>query len=241
MHAPDGRAPQFIAPLIFPAKPGAPFMAIANTQSVRTLPDGSTVTLHSERVVARDLDGRVFEERRAFTPKGKESRVLALDYVDPYAKSLTRCFPGPNYCGIYDYHMPFPGLPGRLGLQPDGTTYITRENLGIDAFAGLEVQRSRDTTTLATETVGNSRTILRSCDYWYSSALGVNVQVKRHDPRDGDQTLWLSDLTLSAPAPDTFKLPQGFRMIDMRGTGAVPGLVVNQWRPPLQTSTPPQQ
>ncbi len=81
----------------------------------------------------------------------------------------------------------------RAGQQPDKTTFLTREDLGVDTFAGLEVQRSRETFTIYRETVGNTKTILRTVDYWYSPALGVNVQVKRHDPRDGDQTLWLDE------------------------------------------------
>lgn len=240
-HAPDGRAPKFVAPLVFPPKPGAPFMAIARMVEVQILPDGSTVTRHNERAVARDADGRVFEERRAFAPgRGPEaSRLLATDFVDPQAKTLHRCFPGPNYCEIYDYFFRMPA-PMPAGLQPDKTTYLTRENLGTETFAGVETQHSRETFTLYTESVGNSKTILRTVDYWYSAELGVNVQVKRHDPRDGDQTLWLTDLTGSAPEPSTFNLPDGYRMVDLTNTGAVPGPVVNRWRAPAPTQKAPQ-
>ena len=107
------------------------------------------------------------------------------------------------------------------GLQPDKTTFVTRENLGVDTFAGIEVQRSRETTTVYKETIGNTRTILRTVDYWYSPALGVNVQVKRHDPRDGDQTLWLTDVSLTASEPDTYKAPADYRVFDRRMSAAV--------------------
>jgi hypothetical protein len=103
-----------------------------------------------------------------------------------------------------------------VGLQPDRTTYLTRENLGTDTFAGLEVQRSRETLTVGSESEGNTRTMVRTVDYWYSPALGVNVQVKRHDPRDGDQTLWLTDVSLNAPDPEIFKIPADFSVVDHR-------------------------
>jgi hypothetical protein len=235
-HAPDGRAPQLIAPLIFPARPGAPFMAIAKTTWVRTLPDGSTVTVHNERVVARDADGRVYEERRTFVPvdSDRQTRVTAEDFIDPAARTLTRCFPGPNYCEIYDHRTPPAAVTANPGLQPDRMTYIAREDLGADSFDNVEVQHSRDTTTMSAGDVGNSKTIVRSVEYWYAPSLGINLQVKRHDPRDGDQTLWLSDLSPTAPAPETFQPPQGYRMIDLRGTGAVPGPVNNRWSPPAR-------
>jgi hypothetical protein len=106
------------------------------------------------------------------------------------------------------------------GRQPDKTTFLTREDLGVDTFAGLDVQKSSETTTLYRESVGNTRTILRTVEYWYSPALGVNVQVKRHDPRDGDQTLWLTDVSLTAADPDKFKAPADYRIIDHRPPAA---------------------
>src|ERR1700759_3532696 len=102
------------------------------------------------------------------------------------------------------------------GPQPDGKTYLTREDLGAETFAGLEVRPSRETLTIYSQAVGNTKTILRTVEYWYSPALGVNVQVKRHDPRDGDQTLWLTDVSLDAPEPEKFKVPADYRVVDFR-------------------------
>jgi hypothetical protein len=221
MHAPDGQAPLLISPLYFPPKPNAPFTAVAKTMVVRTLPDGSTITSQNERHVARDADGRIFEERVTFVPVPNDGprkmRVHAVDYTDPVSHTWYHCDTGFKVCQLNEYHNEFVEAVARpVGLQPDQRTYLTRENLGTDTFAGLDVQRSRETLTLATESVGNTRTILRTVDYWYSPELGVNVQVKRHDPRDGDQTLWLTDVSLSAPEPEIFKIPADFSVVDHR-------------------------
>ncbi len=221
VHAPDGRAPLLISPLYFPPKPNAPFTAVAKTIVVRTLPDGSTVTSQNARHVARDADGRIFEERVTFVPVPDDGpqkmRVHAVDYSDPLNHTSYRCDTFSKVCQLREYRDEFVADMARpVGLQPDKRTYLTREDLGTDTFAGLEVQRSRETLTMATESVGNTRTILRTVDYWYSPELGVNVQVKRHDPRDGDQTLWLTDLSLSAPDPQIFKVPADFRVVDHR-------------------------
>lgn len=220
VHAPDGRAPQFISPLYFPPKTHAPFSAVARTVWVRTLPDGSTVTSQNERRVARDGDGRIFEERVTFVPVPNDGthkmRVYATDYSDPVDHTRYHCDRYTKVCNLFAYYPQMTDVVIPAGLQPDGTTYLTREDLGTDTFAGLQVQRSRETTTLYSGTVGNTRSILRTVDYWYSPELGLNMQVKRHDPRDGDQTLWISDVSLSAPDATTFQVPADYRIIDHR-------------------------
>lgn len=226
VHAPDFRAPERIAPLYFPAMANAPFSAIAHTTWVRTLPDGSSETHENARVVARDGEGRVFQERRTFVPApnptNQQSLAYAAEYTDPVKHVIYRCRPQGRLC----HESAFYGVGQqelRPGLQPDGTTYLTRENLGVDTFAGLDVGRTRETFTFYRASVGNTKTILRTVDYWYSPALGVNVKVVRHDPRDGDQTLWLSDIVQSAPEERWFQVPAGYQVIDDRRASPAPG------------------
>jgi hypothetical protein len=219
-HAPDFRAQQKIAPLYLAPKLNAPFMAIAKTLWVQTLPDGSTVTRQNERVVARDMEGRIFQERRTFIPvpdDGKQQSVAYLnEYSDPVAETIYSCVPGPRFCNLTTYFASVnePVVP--VGLQRDGISYLTRENLGVDTFEGLPVQRSRETFTFFKDKIGNTKTILRVVDYWYSPALGINVKVVRHDPRDGDQTLWLTNISTTAADPSTFQVPAGYQIYDRR-------------------------
>jgi hypothetical protein len=63
---------------------------------------------------------------------------------------------------------------------------------------------------------------LRTVEYRYSPALGINVQVKRHDPRDGDQTLWLTKISLTAADPGTFKVPADYQIFDRRAPQPMP-------------------
>ena len=226
-HAPDYRAQKLIAPLDFPPKPDAPFTEIARTTWVQILPDGSTVTYQNERVVARDMDGRIFQERRTFIPvpgDGKQqSLVRMVDYTDPLEHTFYRCNPYGKVCNLFPYYEPVTEPLRPAGLQPDGMSYLTRENLGTDTFEGIDVQRSRETFTFYKQSVGNTSTILRTVDYWYSPALGINVKVVRHDPRDGDQTLWLSDISESVADPQYFKVHAGYRIVDHRAVAAQPG------------------
>ena len=42
------------------------------------------------------------------------------------------------------------------------------------------------------------------------------MQIKRHYPHDGDQTLWLTNISLSTTDSEKFKIPEGNRIIDYR-------------------------
>lgn len=218
-HAPDHRAPQYISPLYFGPKANAPFAATAKTEWVKILPDNSTVTAWNQRSVARDMDGRIFQERTSFVPQGsnREPQVRVVEYSDPLQHTIYTCNTDSKTCNLHNY---FPRQTAEQlapeGLQKDGTTYLTRENLGTETYEGIEVERSRETFTFYKLTIGNTRTILRTVEYWYSPALDVNLKVARRDPRDGDQTLWLTDITMSAPAPETFEVPGEFRVYDRR-------------------------
>jgi hypothetical protein len=221
LHAPDGRAPRFIRPLYFGPKPNAPFTAIARTQWVQIMPDNSTITSSNARVVARDMDGRIFQERRTFVTNDTrdESHIRVVEYTDPLEHTYYSCNPHSKICFLNNYNSPemTEGLTP-VGLQPDGRSFLTRENLGTDTYEGLEVQCSRETLTYYKQTIGNTSTILRTVEYWYSPALGVNVKVVRHDPRDGDQTLWLTGIDLGALDPATFKVPDDYQVFDRRMT-----------------------
>lgn len=228
-HAPDFRAQQKLAPLYFPPKPNAPFMAVAKTLWVQTLPDGSTVTRQNERVVARDMDGRIFQERRTFIPVPDDGKQQSIAYVneftDPLAHTMYSCFPATKVCNLAYYFDRANQPPVPAGLQRDGVSFLTREDLGVDTFEGIEVQRTRETFTFFKQKIGNTKTILRVVDYWYSPALGINVKVVRHDPRDGDQTLWLSDISTTAADPSTFQVPSGYQIYDRRTSPIVHGMV----------------
>jgi hypothetical protein len=225
-HAPDHRAQKLVAPLDFPPKPNAPFTATAKTISVEILPDGSTVTHQNERAVARDMDGRIFQERRFFVPVpavgDQRSRLRMLDYTDPIEHTLYTCDPYQKVCNLRSYFEPVSQPLRPAGLQPDGMTYLTRENLGSDTFEGIDVQLSRETFTFYKQSIGNTNTILRTVEYWYAPSLGINVKVVRHDPRDGDQTLWLENISQTAPDPQQFKVPEDYRVIDHRAAAAQP-------------------
>ena len=69
-HAPDGGTFTRIQSIAVLPLTNASFSATVTTEWTRILADGSTATLKNHRTIARDSTGRVFEERRSFSPTG---------------------------------------------------------------------------------------------------------------------------------------------------------------------------
>src|ERR1700744_361111 len=103
-HAPDGRVRERLESIMISPQPNAPFTATVTTEWTKILPDDSTQTIWNHRTVARDSSGRVFEERRYFTPDGdkRETLLQEVDFTDPIEHVRTVCFPMRKMCNQYN-------------------------------------------------------------------------------------------------------------------------------------------
>jgi hypothetical protein len=95
------------------------------------------------------------------------------------------------------------------------------ENLGTQLIEGVSAEGSRATTTWAIGSVGNDREIVVTNETWSSRQLGVVVLTKTVDPRYGDTTMKLTDISLAEPDPALFMLPVDYTIKDM-GVNAAP-------------------
>jgi hypothetical protein len=207
----------YIAPL-----PNAPFTATVTAGWTRSLEDGGTLTIQNHRKVARDSSGRVFQERRWLVPNGdtKESPISELDFGDPNLHELYICFPQQRVCRLHTYNAVTEFSLQQPGELPGGQGKLTREDLGKNTLEGLEVVGTRETMTFDANTFGNNRPLTVTKEFWYSQQLGINLMVKRVDPRHGTQIFSVSEIKRVAPAPTTFQLPQGYAIQDLRSTPA---------------------
>ena len=223
-HAPDGTTMERINNIDIPPLPNAPFTATVTAGWTRTLEDGGTLTTQNHRMVARDSSGRIFQERRYLIPNGdtKTSPLSELDFSDPTLHELYICFPAERVCRLLNYSAPTEFNLMQPGELPNHSGKLTREDLGKNTLEGMEVVGTRETMTLDANTVGNSRPLAITKEFWYSSQLGINLLVKRSDPRHGTQIFSVSEIKLAAPNPTTFQLPQGYAIQDMRTSPARP-------------------
>jgi hypothetical protein len=218
LHAPDGNSFTRIVSIFIAPIPNAPFTATVSTEWTRQTSDGATIVVKNHRMVARDSQGHVFEERRRFVPADSNSPSLLfqMDYVDPSRQTRTVCFPTSQVCDIYNFFAPVSEAILPVGPLPDGKRYLSREDLGKGEIEGLETIGTRETITAAPGTVGNDREVARTKEFWYSPKLGVNLVVKRFDPLQGTQVFTVSNISLAEPDARLFVLPAKFRVIDQR-------------------------
>jgi hypothetical protein len=219
-HAPDGGTMERVQSVFIPTNPGAPFTAVVTTEWTRIMPDGSMGTMKNHRTVARDSLGRVFQERRYFSPDGDKqvTRLDQLDYQDPTLHQMLICHPFSRVCDMYRYDMPTAVALPKVGPLPNGTGTVTQEELGRKTIDNVEVVGSREVTTLNAGVMGNEKPEPIVKEFWYSPRLGVNVITKRFDPRaSAIQNFVVGNINLAEPNPKMFEPPAGYRIVPMDG------------------------
>jgi len=224
-HAEDGGVRgEVLESIVVPPKANAPFTLLLQTEWVRTLPDGGTITTENQRRIARDTNGRIYEERWFLVPKnGKiKSQMTTIQISDPNTHTLYNCFmlDGMNQCVLSGYSPTTSAVynfqGSSTGKLPDDAGSIIREDLGKQLVAGVETTGTRSSVIHNPNVFGNDRKVIIEREFWYSPKLGINLISKRSDPRIGTQTFTATNLILSEPDPKLFDLPEGFRVVDRR-------------------------
>jgi hypothetical protein len=221
----DGGTSEYLESIVIPPKAQAPFTLLLETEWVKTLSDGGTMTLVNKRRIARDRQGRIYQERWLLVPKnGKgESEMTTIQIADPEKHTLYNCFMNSRrrcalsiYSGSTNAIYKFQGPPS--GPLPDDEGFALHEDLGQQVFAGLETTGTRDKVVYNPGAVGNDQIMKVEREFWYSPQLGFNLLSKRSDPRIGTQTFTVTNVTTSEPDPNLFNLPDGFSVVDQRQT-----------------------
>ena len=224
VQAEDGGVSETLESIVIPPKLQAPFTLTLETEWIRTLSDGGTITFVNKRRIARDAKGRIYQERWALVPKnGKaESMMTAIQIADPNAHTLYNCFPlaQTKHCDLImytassstDYTVASPAT----GPLPGDRGFALHEDLGKQFIAGVETVGTRDATTYNPGLFGNDRKVTIEREFWHSPQLGVNLLSIRSDPRIGKQTFTVSTVILGEPDLSLFELPAGLTVVDRR-------------------------
>jgi hypothetical protein len=226
-YAEDGGAHgEILESIVVPPKPSSPFTLLLQTEWVRELHDGGSITTINKRQIARDTEGRIYMERWFLVPKDGDVKSLmtTIQIADPNSHTLYNCFilDPKKRCELVTYTpspntvFKFQGPP--TGPLPNGAGEVIHEDLGNQLVAGLETTGTRDTVIWNAGLFGNDRKMTIEREFWYSPKLGFNLLSKRSDLRIGKQTFTVTNLILSEPDPKLFDLPEGFKIVDRRQT-----------------------
>jgi hypothetical protein len=87
---------------------------------------------------------------------------------------------------------------------------VNRESLGRQAIEGVEAEGTRVTFTIAAGKIGNERPIVTVNERWYSPELQTVVLSKNSDPRMGETTYRLTNISRGEPDPSLFQVPTDY-------------------------------
>jgi len=220
---------------------GAPYSATQTTERIQTLADGTHITQPGQKIVIyRDSVGRMRTETTLRNPDplgSNEPGPVEVTIVDPVAgfryqfnlkdKVIQRfAIPAPR---LATAPRPPANAPPQ-GIAPTGvvggirptTGVVARnhpnassESLGSQMIEGVTAEGTRITTTFAVGTIGNDREIVVSNEMWFSKQLGITVWRKASDPRSGDSTTKLANISLVEPDAVLFVPPADYSIKDM--------------------------
>jgi len=224
-------SPSFVGAGGIRAVPGAPFSADEVTDDVQTLADGTHITHTFTRKVYRDSAGRTRMERPMGRPgtDGADAPTI-IEISDPVAHvrylftTADKIVHKQSLGGSLA-----PSQPGGTGARPRRTepspdfnrAQRTVENLGSDTMEGLPVEGRRFTTTWpAGSLMGNDGPIAIVNESWLSPELHLEVLSKTIDPRSGEHTQKLTNISRDEPDPSLFQPPADYT-VTQDGPGGV--------------------
>jgi hypothetical protein len=88
------------------------------------------------------------------------------------------------------------------------------ESLGTQFMEGVAVEGTRTTVTIPAGQIGNERPINIVSERWFSPDLKVLVMSRQSDPRFGETTYRLTNLTRAEPPAQLFEIPGDFTVVD---------------------------
>jgi hypothetical protein len=197
---------------------GAPYTAQAVTQRVQMLADGNRITQTTTNNVARDSKGRVRrEESLPVTGNGNaepphlvliEDPVAGLHItLDSNSKTATKLtLQNAKRAAEARAFMILDGVHtnGKTGSQ------TVSSDLGTQTIEGVMAKGTRTTHTISAGEIGNDLPIVITTETWFSPELKVMVMSKSSDPRIGETTYKLTNLSRSEPDPGLFQIPADY-------------------------------
>jgi len=196
---------------------GAPFSALATTETVQTLQNGTTITHKTQASLYRDSEGRFRKEVTvtAIGPLAAQGQPRTFIVIqDPVAGTSYVLEPDQKIARV------LPGRPGRRtggkdpvpfrGLNREEDVDVKKESLGTRTINGINAEGTLYTRTIPAGQIGNDKPITVTNETWYSPGLQLVVMSKRSDPRFGQTTYTLTNIQRADPAANLFTVPSDY-------------------------------
>jgi hypothetical protein len=199
--------------------PGLPFQAERITRSYHKLTDGTEFSREEHETIARDADGRFYDESKLTSSGGKSLPDAGTFHLiaDPVAHntltwstfskiaSSSRLGPSTHVTVSALQH----GRDETSFVQKD-STIVTNQDLGKKTIAGLTATGTRTLTIILQGAIGNNHDIVITHDAWVSTDLQITLSEKDDSPVSGTRTSEITTIARTAPPSALFQLPSDY-------------------------------
>ncbi len=214
------------------------------SESVQILADGTRITRKSpgqNQKMYRDFAGRTRTERPMFpgllpnSSNPYRDATVAIIY-DPVAGFRYTLDPI-NHVAHRQKAQPFvppaprnpaappasppkaaPPQPNAAAPPPPGLRrVVSQDSVGTQLINGVQAEGHRIIETIPADAEGNDRPITVVSEYWFSPELKLTVLNKRSDPRSGESTTQILNLSRTEPDPSLFTVPPDYSVVDETG------------------------
>jgi hypothetical protein len=111
-----------------------------------------------------------------------------------------------------------------------------KEKLEARTFDGVKAEGERSTVTIPAGEIGNEQPIEIVDERWYSPELQVVVMTRHSDPRYGETTYRLTNISRTEPSSSLFQVPSDYTLKDASAPGTF-----RRMRRPGTPLAPPQE
>jgi len=202
---------------------GVPYSGERVSENVQTLVDGTKITqATNNEKLWRDSEGRTRTERQigAGPISDGKSKLVLVEVRDPVAGFL---YVLDDLAKVAHRFALTAGPAKRTPAAPETTAaqappkprpQASSEQLGTQTIEGVLAEGVRSTRTIPIGEIGNDRPINTLNESWFSRELKETVLSKSSDPRFGEHTTRLTNISRSEPDPSMFTIPSGYSTVD---------------------------
>ena len=207
---------------------GAPFSAVAVSETTQTLADGNHIARKTQSNIFRDSQGRVRREitLAGFGPLAASGQPKSFVVINDPVAGVTYLL-HPDKKTAEEMGKPFAKMGGAMReamrnkmsarqQQEIANGNLKKEDLGTQTIAGVTAQGTRMTRTIPAGQIGNEKPITIVHERWYSPDLQTVVMSKNSNPWSGETTYTLTNIQRSEPDAALFSVPSDYTVTQGR-------------------------
>src|SRR3984885_9572456 len=147
--------------------PNEPLTAVAELTSTQTLGDGTTLSKKTFNNIARDSQGRIYNERRSMVPETSNATpvILSMHIFDPTTKLNTFMDPETHLARQSVFERP---AAERGAVVPVSRPGFQVQDLGTQSMENVVVHGTKTSRTISGAASGTGKPITVTGETWYS-------------------------------------------------------------------------